>query len=132
MPLTLDESIAITALIQAIVAKLSHLRELNLNFMTYKRPLLNENKWRACRYGIEGQMIDFGKESEVNTKDLILELLDFVDEVVDELGSRKELEYIPHILQNGTGADRQLKVFEQTKSLEKVVDYIVKETNPEK
>jgi len=132
VPLTLDESIAITALIQAIVAKLYRLREQNLNFMTYKRPLLNENKWRACRYGIDGHMIDFGKESEVNTKVLILELLDFVDEVVDELGSRKELEYIPEILEKGTGADRQLAVFEETKSLEKVVDYVVEQTNPVK
>ena len=128
IPLTIDETIGIAALIQALVAKLYKLRESNLNFMIYKRALINENKWRASRYGIEGKMIDFGKEKEVNTRSLIQEMLDFVDDVVDELGSRHEVEKINKILEHGTGADRQLKVYDETNSLEKVVEYILEET----
>ena len=90
----------------------------------YQRALINENKWRASRYGIDGHLIDFGKEEEVNTRVLIYELLDFVDDVVDPLGSRRCGQLFAKIFEHGTGADRQLKVFEETKSLVKVVDYI--------
>ena len=101
----------------------------NLSFRNYSRALINENKWRAARYGTEGKMIDFGKEEEVSTKELIHELLDFVDDVVDELGSRHELYYIENILKNGTGADRQLAIYNKSGSLIDVVDYMVAETN---
>jgi carboxylate-amine ligase len=100
------------------------LRLQNLNFIMYHRTLINENKWRAGRYGIDGTMIDFGKEAEVNTRVLVYELLDFVDDVVDHLGSRSAMAYIPKMLENGTGADRQLAVFKETNDLVKVVDYI--------
>jgi len=128
IPLTIDETITIAALIQALVAKLYKLREQNLNYMSYKRALINENKWRASRYGLDGKMIDFGKEKEVNTRSLILEMIDFIDDVVDDLGSRHEIDNIHQILKNGTGADRQLSVYEETKSLEKVVEYILEQT----
>lgn len=128
VPLTIDETVTITALIQALVAKLYILRRSNLNFIIYKRALINENKWRASRYGIEGKMIDFGKSIEVPTRELILELLEFVDDVVDDLGSREEINKIHKILEQGTGADRQLAVFEKSKNLNDVVDYILKET----
>jgi carboxylate-amine ligase len=126
--MTIDETIAIAALIQAITAKLYKLREDNLSFISYKKSLINENKWRASRYGLDGKLIDFGKEMEVDTRSLIMEMLDFVDDVVDDLGSRHELEYINQILEMGTGADRQLKVYEETKSLEKVMEFIVEQT----
>ncbi|WP_417370127.1 carboxylate-amine ligase [Gelidibacter japonicus] len=128
VPMTIEETLSIAALIQALVAKLYKLRKQNLNFMLYHRALINENKWRASRYGLDGSMIDFGKECEVNTKDLMLELLDFVDDVVDELGSRKEIEHVKTMIKNGTGADRQLAVFEETKDLTKVVDYVIEQT----
>ena len=124
IPLTVHESIAIAALFQAICAKLYKLKSQNLNFMMYSRALLNENKWRASRYGIDGNMIDFGKETEVNTRVLIYELLDFVDDVVPHLGSRHAINHVHKILENGTGADRQLKVYQDTGSLVNVVDYI--------
>ncbi len=124
IPLSVKETIAITALFQAICAKLYKLRSQNLNFMMYSRALLNENKWRASRYGIDGDMIDFGKETEVNTRVLIYELLDFVDDVVPHLGSQHAISHVHNMLEEGTGADRQLKVYEETQSLEKVVDYI--------
>lgn len=128
IPMLIDETIAITAVLQALVAKLYKLRMANLNFMVYTRALINENKWRACRYGITGHMIDFGKEEEVDTRALILELLDFVDDVVDELGSREAIGYVHTMLERGTGADRQLAVYEQTNDLAKVVDYITEQT----
>jgi carboxylate-amine ligase len=65
---------------------------------------------------------------EVNCRNLILELLDFVDDVVDDLGCREDINYVHKMLANGTGADRQLAVFEQTGSLESVVDFITNQT----
>ncbi len=128
VPMLLDETLAIAAIFQALCAKLYKLRNKNLNFIIYKRALLNENKWRASRYGIGGKMIDFGRESEVDTKALIFELLDFIDDVVDELGSRNEINYVLKMLENGTGADRQLAVFEKTNNLKDVVDFITTQT----
>jgi len=128
IPMRIDETIAIAALIQALVAKIYRLRQRNISFRTYNRALINENKWRAARYGIEGKLIDFGKEEEVPTKALIYEFLNFVEDVVDDLGSRSELYYILKMLETGTGADRQLAVFEKTKDLVKVVDYVIDET----
>ena len=61
-------------------------------------------------------------------RDLMMEYLALIDDVVDELGSREEINYIHQMLEMGTGADRQLKVFEETGDLKKVVDYIVRET----
>jgi glutamate---cysteine ligase / carboxylate-amine ligase len=124
VPMTVQETIAIAALFQGICAKIYKLRSQNLNFIQYSRALINENKWRASRYGIDGRMIDFGKEEESNTRVLIYELLDFVDDVVDHLGSRHAVNYVSKMMENGTGADRQLKVFEETKNLRSVVDYI--------
>ena len=113
---------------QAIVAKLNSLIDRNLGFRLYRRMLIQENKWRAVRYGLEGKMIDFGKETEVPVRDLVLELLEFVDDVVDSLGSRKEIEHIHTILQRGTSADRQLQVYRETNDLKAVVDDLMKMT----
>jgi carboxylate-amine ligase len=124
----INETMSVVALFQALVCKLTKLREQNLNFMSYRRALINENKWRACRYGIDGKMIDFGKEMEVNTRALIHELLDFISDVVDELDIKCEVDYVRTILEQGTGADRQLAVYESTQSLESVVDYICEQT----
>jgi carboxylate-amine ligase len=128
VPMRVEETIAITAVFQALVVKLYKLRLQNMSFILYTRALINENKWRASRYGLDGRMIDFGKQIEVDTRVLILELLDFVDDVVDDLGSRDAINYIRIILEKGSGADRQLAVFNETGSLEKVVDYITDET----
>jgi carboxylate-amine ligase len=128
IPLRLDETIALAALIQATVVKLYKLHSRNQSFRQYSRALIMENKWRAARYGISGKLIDFGKECEVAERDLILEYLEFVDDVVDELDSREEVAYVHSILQHGTGADRQLRVFQDTGDLKRVVDYMVLET----
>lgn len=124
VPMTVNETICITALVQAITAKLYKLRMQNMNFIQYQRALINENKWRASRYGLDGCLIDFGKEAEIDTRALIYELIDFVDDVVDELDNRHIVEKIPDILRNGTGADRQLAVYDKSNNLTDVVDYI--------
>jgi glutamate---cysteine ligase / carboxylate-amine ligase len=128
MPMRLDETITIAALCQAVVAKLWRLHEANLSFRHYTRALIMENKWRAARYGIEGKLIDFGKQKEVPFPHLINEIIEFVDDVADELGTRQELSYVYRILEQGTGADRQLRVFRETGDLKAVVDYMVEET----
>jgi glutamate---cysteine ligase / carboxylate-amine ligase len=129
IPTRVDDTIAIAALFQAIVAKLDKLIEKNLGFRLYRRLLIQENKWRAVRYGLDGNMIDFGKQKEVPTRDLIHELLDFVDDVVDPLGSRKEIEHIHTIMQRGTSADEQLEVYNNTNNdLNAVVDRLIERT----
>jgi carboxylate-amine ligase len=128
IPMRLDETISIAALIQATVAKLYKLYAANQGFRLYRRALIMENKWRAARYGLNGKLIDFGRKIEVPMVDLVEEYLEFVDDVVDELGSREEVNGIRKIVQMGSGADRQLHVFQETGDLTKVVDYIIEET----
>ncbi len=127
MCLTVEETMCIVAIIQAIVAKLYKLSLNNMSFNIYRLALIKENKFRAARYGIDGLMIDFGLQKEVETKMLILELLDFIEDVIDELGSSEQIKYVHEMMKNGTGADKQLAVFKQTNDLTKVVDFITSE-----
>jgi carboxylate-amine ligase len=128
VPTRPETAVMLGALVQAIVVKLHRLRGRNLGFRIYRRALIEENKWRAARYGIDGKLIDFGARTEVPMRQLALELLEFVDDVVDELGSRKEVEYVHTVLREGTSADRQLEVFRTTNDLRAVVQHIVSET----
>ncbi|MBI2834912.1 MAG: carboxylate-amine ligase [Acidobacteria bacterium] len=123
-----DEAIALAALIQAIVVKLHRLYRKNMGYRLYRHALLEENKWRAARWGIDGLLIDFGKKAEVPMRALALELVEFVDDVVDELGSRAAVDSVHTILRDGTSADRQLKVFAETGDLRAVVHHLVTET----
>jgi carboxylate-amine ligase len=123
-----DDTLAIAALIQAIIARLYKLLSQNITFRVYRRRLLDENRWRASRYGLDGKLIDFGQETEVETRSLINELLEFVSTEVDELGSAREMAHIERIMREGTGADRQLATWERTGDMKAVVDGIVKET----
>jgi carboxylate-amine ligase len=123
-----DEAICVAALFQALVAKHIKLRRDNMTFRVYRRSLIVENKWRAVRYGLDGQLIDFGKSRQMPARDLIYELVDYVDDVLDELGSREAVEYAFKILEGGSSADRQLNTYERTGSLEVVVDQLIAET----
>ncbi|MDZ4673203.1 MAG: carboxylate-amine ligase [Gemmatimonadota bacterium] len=124
-----DEAVCIAALFQAIVAKLYKLRRDNLSWREYSVSLIEENKWRAVRYGLDGKLIDFGKQEEFPARDLIAEMVEwFLGDVVDELGSRKEVEYAIRILGEGTSADRQMAEFKRTGDLKSVVDLLVRET----
>lgn len=124
----IDEVIAIAALIQALVAKLIRLRKNNQTWRIYRRGLIAENKWRAVKAGIDGKLIDFGKQEEVPLRLLMEELLELVDDIVDHLGSRREIEYVRTILKEGTSADRQLRKHKETDSLEAVIDMLAEET----
>lgn len=123
-----DDTIALAALMQAIVFKLEKLRRDNVTFRSYPRRLIDENRWRASRYGLDGKMIDFGRRCEVDERNLLHEMLDFVSAEVEELGNQREITHIERIMREGTGADRQLAVWEQTHDLKAVVDHIVTET----
>jgi carboxylate-amine ligase len=128
VPTSPRATIALAALAQAIVVKLYRLRRSNLGFRIYPRALVEENKWRAARYGLDGNLIDFGRRAEVPMRELAGELLEFVDDVVDELGSRHALQYVHQIVAEGTSADRQLAVFRETGDLKAVVQWLVDET----
>jgi carboxylate-amine ligase len=130
VPTRVEETLALAALAQAIIVKLHRLYSRNMGFRLYRRALIDENKWRAARWGIDGMLIDFGKKVEVPMRALAVELLEFVDDVVDELGSRRHVEYVHTILRDGTSADRQLAVYRQTGDLQSVVRHVVRETRP--
>jgi carboxylate-amine ligase len=124
-----DEAVCVAAILQAIVLKLFKLRRDNMTFRVYASDLIEENKWRAVRYGFDGKLIDFGKRKECPARDLIREMLEwFLDDVVDELGSREAVEYAFRIMDEGSSADRQLAVFERTGDLNAVVDHLIAET----
>ncbi|MFQ3630262.1 carboxylate-amine ligase [Roseiflexus sp.] len=123
-----DECIALAALMQALAVKLHLMFSENTTFRVYRRAVIMENKWRAQRWGLEGKLIDFGKRAEVEAKALMHELVAFVDEVLDELGSRHDVEYLLKVADGGSSADRQLAVFRETNDLHAVVDNLVNET----
>jgi len=128
IPMRAEETVCLAAIMQAIAAKLYRLRSKNLGFRQYRRALIMENKWRASRYGIHGKLVDFGREEEVPFSDLVEEMLEFIDDVVDDLGSRNECERVYSILERGSGADRQCEVWMKTRDIRAVVDYICQET----
>jgi glutamate---cysteine ligase / carboxylate-amine ligase len=125
-----EEAVSIAAIFQAIIVKLWKMRRDNITFRLYPASLIEENKWRAVRYGLDGKLIDFGRQEELPARTLIRELIEwFIDDVVDELGSRAEVNYAFKILEEGTSADRQLAVYKETGDLKKVVDHLIRETN---
>jgi carboxylate-amine ligase len=132
----IDEAVCVAALIQALTAKLIKLRQQNQSWRRYRRHHVVENKWRAMRYGIDGKLIDFGKREEVPMRFLAREMIELVDDVVDELGSREEVAYVETILKDGTSADRQIQAYNkaisngatQREALEAVVDQLIEET----
>lgn len=131
----IDECVCLAALFQAICAKLVKLRRANMSWRQYRHMHITENKWRAVRYGIAGELIDFGIEESVPFHFLMEELLAIIDDVVDELDSREEVEYVRTILRQGTSADRQLTIYRQNggddyreEALKAVVDNLIVET----
>jgi carboxylate-amine ligase len=122
------DTIALAALMQAIVVKLHKLLKQNITFRNYPRRLIDENRWRAARYGLDGKLIDFGRKCETDERELLEEMLEFVAKEVEELGNEREIEHIQRIMREGAGADRQLMVWEHTHDFQAVVDHIVSET----
>ena len=124
-----DEAVCVAAILQAVVAKMWKLRRDNMTFRVYAQDLIEENKWRAVRWGLSGKLIDFGKKQEMAAPTLIRELIEwFLDDVLDELGTRKEVEYAFKILAEGSSAQRQLATYARTGDLKAVVDQLIRET----
>ncbi len=123
-----DDTIALAAVMQAVVFKLHKLRRQNVTFRMYRRRLIDENRWRASRYGIDGKLIDFGRKCEMDERELLHEMLEFIAPEVEELGSQREISHVERIIPEGTGADRQLRIYEQTHDIKAVVDHIIAET----
>ncbi len=90
--------------------------------------MIAENKWRAIKDGVKGNLMDFGKQTEVSVNELTGELIELIDDVLDPLGTRKDVEYIFTLLKEGSSADRQLSCYDRTDSLEAVVDQLSEET----
>ena len=131
MPSTIEDTLAIAALCQALVAKLTYLDEHGKSVPSLSRDYIDENKWRAMRYGLDAEVIDFTQKRSIGMRDSIRELLDFVDEVVDDLGSRREINYLRSLLDDpqGTGADRQMAIYEESGGdIDKVKQFLMERT----
>ena len=129
MPTNLEQEIAIVSLIQALVAKLYLLLRTNMSWRHYMSPLVEENKWRAGRYGIRGKLIDFGQQQERPYTELLEEMIEFVSEASDMLGTSDEVARVRRILQEGTSAEKQLEVYKANNNDPRaVVRWLVEET----
>jgi carboxylate-amine ligase len=130
MPATFDDMIALAALSQALVAKLSWLYKHGTLTQVLPRRLVDENKWRAMRYGLDAELIDFVRGRRLSARDAISELLDFVDDVLDDLGSQCEIAHLRMLLEDprGTGADRQIALYKETNSLRAVINFLMRQT----
>jgi carboxylate-amine ligase len=125
-----EEATCIAAIFQAIVAKLWKLHQDNMTFRVYPHDVIEENKWRAARFGLEGRLIDFGKQKELPARQLLTEMIGwFIDDVIDDLGSREQVNYAFKIMEEGTSADRQLATLERTGDMLAVVRQLIDETN---
>lgn len=123
------DTLAITALIQAVAAWMVDLREHNMSFRHYERLLIAENKWRAVRYGLEGTLLDFGIEQALPAPELVRELIGRVMPYAPKLNIEDELAHVYTILERGSSADRQLRVWQAAgHDLKAVVDYVIAET----
>ncbi|GCE11190.1 carboxylate-amine ligase [Tengunoibacter tsumagoiensis] len=130
MPATIEDAIAIAALCQALVAKLTWLYEKNITTYVLSDHYIEENKWRAARYGLDAEVVDFIQGRRLSMRDAIHEVLDFVEDVVDELNIRREMSYLRALLvsSQGTGADRQLAIYQETQDLSAVITYLTHRT----
>ena len=130
MPATIEDTLAIAAFCQALVAKLTQLNERGEDVPVLKRDYIEENKWRAMRYGLDAEVVDFVGHRSLSMRDAIRETLDFVDDVVDELGSRREMNYLRVLLDDphGTGADRQIAIYQETNDVQKVNQFLIEQT----
>ncbi len=132
----LDDAAAVAALTQCIFSMLYRLRRSNQRWRTYPRILINENRWRAQRYGVAGELIDFGKGDLVPFADLLDELIDLVSEDAQRLDCVAEVAHTRTIAAQGTSADHQCRVFaeavengaDRREALDAVVDFLIAET----
>src|SRR5262249_13547878 len=130
MPATFEDTLALAALAQALVAKLVWLHKRNLATPAFPNTYIEENKWRAARYGLDAEYVDFAQNRRMSMREAIHEVLDFVDDQLDDLGSRREILYLRSLLEDprGTGADRQVSVYHETGSTRAVTDFLMAQT----
>jgi carboxylate-amine ligase len=128
MPTQLEDTVALVALVQALMAKLYLMYKRNTGWRSYARSLIEENKWRAQRYGTDAKMIDFGMSAERPFPDLADELVEFVTETSDALGTGDLLQRIRKMAREGTSAHRQIEIFERAQDSRAVVDWLIDET----
>jgi carboxylate-amine ligase len=132
----LEDAVTIAALYRAILGALYRLRANNQTWRRYRRTLIEENKWLAQRYGIGGELADFGVLTRKPFADLVEELIALVDEDARRLGCLAEVRHARDILARGTSADRQLAAYEQARAdgadeheaMMAVVDWLIEET----
>jgi carboxylate-amine ligase len=132
----LDDTLCIAAMYRCILRMLYRLRRGNQRWRRYAAMLINENRWRAQRYGIDEGLVDFGKGRIVPMRDLIEELVDLLAEDAAFFGCSMELEHARTILDRGTSAHRQLAIYnaamqsglEPRVALQRVVDRLIDET----
>lgn len=121
----LPDVITIAAILQSIVAWMADLRLRNMHFRIYSRQLIMENKWRSLRYGTEGRLIDFGKEQEIPLDRLTWELGHLLEPYADALGTLRHIERAFEIVDQGSSADRQLAVWQESgQDMARVIDFI--------
>ena len=132
----LDDAVAVAALFVCLCRMLWRLRRANVGWRTYPVFLLEENRWRAQRYGVDDKLFDLGKGALVPYADLLEEILELVAEDADALGCRAEVAHARTIVREGTSADRQLRVRAEAEksgateeaAMHRVVDHLIAET----
>jgi carboxylate-amine ligase len=133
---TLDDALTIAALFRCLSRMLWRLKRQNQRWRLYARMLIDENRWRAQRYGTDRGLVDFGKGAIVPYADLLEEILALVAEDAAHFGCHEEIAHARQIVARGTSAHRQIEVFEralaegadQAEALRTVIDWLVAET----
>jgi len=120
-----EHTLALTALIQAMVKELCEHYEAGGQLADYPWLMLDENKWLAARHGLDGELVDLPSNDRVGARELARRLLDRLREHAQDLGSADELEGIDDLLEGGSGAQRQMVVYEANHDLDEVMAEIV-------
>lgn len=123
---TIDETVAVTALIQALIARFSNRYDNNEEMILFPYMIVKENRWRAIRHGIDAELIDF-RGDRVPVKTIIQDLLEDLADTASSLNSTHELVRVLDIIKNETSSKRQRAVYEKTKSFPRVVESLVEE-----
>ena len=132
----IDDAMTVAAMYQCLLSMLYRLRRQNQRWRTYPPLLIDENKWRAQRYGTDGSLVDFGTGQLVPFADLVEEFIEILAVDAVELGVREEIRHARTIVQEGTSAHRQIAAYEKAQSegasdeeaLKSVVDHLIEDT----
>jgi carboxylate-amine ligase len=133
---SIDDAACLAALGVSLARRLYRFRLENRSWRLYPNMLISENRWRAMRYSVDGQLLDLARGELVGFPQLIEELIELVREDAAELGCLRELEHSRNIVKGGTSAHRQIRMYEEARAagasereaLQAVVDLLVKET----